>query len=154
MTATTIPDGYVLAPKEPTREMYLAACSAFVNWQTLCNSEASRGLLYSQPDFDHNDVYREMLAAAPSIPLPAAPVQGWISVRDRLPELHQPVALLNTETWLNTGGDFNANWHGAGYLSEFGNKYWSVIGERGGMTLDAVTHWCELPLPPAGDSNG
>lgn len=71
---------------------------------------------------------------------------SWISIADRLPKLHQVVALKSEDRWMNTGSDdFNANWHGAGYLSEFGSKFWSVFGESRGMTLESVTHW--LPLP-------
>lgn len=70
---------------------------------------------------------------------------GWIAVADRLPELNQAVALLNVDRWMNTGGDFDINWCGAGWLSTHGNNYWSVIGESRGMTMDSVTHWMLLP---------
>lgn len=76
----------------------------------------------------------------------------WINAREQLPELGQVVALKDENTFMNApnaqgGGDDEegVNWHGAGYLSEFGHQYWTVFGERRGMTLDSVTHW--LPLP-------
>lgn len=74
---------------------------------------------------------------------------GWISVKDRLPELHKVVALLNDDRWMNTGGDFDINWHGAGWLCKHSQEYWSVIGESRGMTLESVTHWQYLaPVSP------
>lgn len=90
---------------------------------------------------EHLGAHRALSAAAKEVP-------GWISVAERLPKLHQVVVLKNEGVWMNTGGHgFDANWHGAGYLSEIGHKYWSVFGETRGMTLDAVTHW--MPLPKA-----
>ncbi|MBY8958342.1 MULTISPECIES: DUF551 domain-containing protein [Pseudomonas] len=74
----------------------------------------------------------------------------WIACSERLPEINQVVALLNTEVWMNTGSDdFHCNWYGAGYLGEWGRKYWNVIGESRAQCLDAVTHWQPLPAPPA-----
>jgi hypothetical protein len=76
-------------------------------------------------------------------------MSNWISVKDRLPEINQVVGLLDTNRWMNTGTDeFDANWHGAGYLCEFGDKYWSVFSETRAWCLDAVTHWMPLPAPP------
>jgi hypothetical protein len=74
----------------------------------------------------------------------------WISVEDRLPELWQTVALLDENRWMNTGSsDHNVNWHGAGYLCEFGQKYWSIFGEMRSQCLEAVTHWMPLPAAPS-----
>lgn len=73
----------------------------------------------------------------------------WVSITDRLPDLYVTVALLDEERWMNTGSDdHNVNWHGAGYLCEFGQKYWSVFGETRSQCLDAVTHWMPLPQAP------
>jgi len=66
--AQPAPDGWKLAPIEPTQEMYLAACRAYINWLALCDSEAAREVPHLQPDFKHADVYRAMLAAAPASP--------------------------------------------------------------------------------------
>lgn len=73
----------------------------------------------------------------------------WIKCSERLPEVNQVVALLDTERWMNTGSDdFHCRWHGAGYLGEFGHKYWTVFGETRGQTLEYVTHWMSLPESP------
>ena len=81
-----------------------------------------------------------------------AEVPRWISVKDRLPPLYKTVALLNDDRWMNTGNDeFDTNWYGAGWLSEFGQQFWSVIGETRSMTLDSVTHWMPLPAAPASE---
>jgi hypothetical protein len=76
----------------------------------------------------------------------------WIDINERLPELNVAVALLDVNTWMNTGDtEFSVNWHGAGYLSEFGSKYWSVFGEPRSWDVNAVTHWMPLPPPPVTD---
>lgn len=72
----------------------------------------------------------------------------WISVKDRLPELHEVVALLNTEIFMSTGFDKATNWYGAGYLCDWGGKYWSIFGENRAKTLESVTHWMPLPEGP------
>jgi hypothetical protein len=87
-----------------------------------------------------------MIAAAPEYPSDA----GWISVDERLPDIHTHVTLTNVGKWMNTGGDFEVNWYGHGWICEFGHKFWSVIGESGAMTLDSVTHWMPLPSVPEG----
>jgi hypothetical protein len=73
----------------------------------------------------------------------------WIAVADRLPELHQSVALINIDQYENVAGDWSRNTHAAGYLEDAGNqKYWAIRGERGSC-LDAYTHWLPLPGAPA-----
>lgn len=70
----------------------------------------------------------------------------WIKCSDRLPELNQVVALANDDVLMNTGSDsFHCNWYGAGYLSEFGRKYWTIFGESRAQCLAAATHWMEIP---------
>jgi hypothetical protein len=71
-----------------------------------------------------------------------------ISVKDRLPELHTVVALLNTDMYMITCFEQATNWYGAGYLCEFGGKYWSVFNAHRSQTLESVTHWKPLPEPP------
>lgn len=66
----------------------------------------------------------------------------WIKFEDSLPPLNTVVFLKDENTWMNTGNDeFSVNWHGAGYLSDFGGAYWSVFDRPRGMTLESVTHW-------------
>lgn len=76
-------------------------------------------------------------------------MSDWISVKDRLPELYQAVALMSVDRYANNGELPVNNPHiiAAGYLSEWGNKYWSVRGEQS-LMLDAFTHWMPLPEPP------
>ena len=46
---------FVLVPKEPTNEMYLAACRAYTDWSHAATPNSM---------FTHNDVYRVMVKAA------------------------------------------------------------------------------------------
>ena len=104
-----------------------------------------------QPITPYFDATQSLIAYIDSLIQSAAPkaAEGWISVADRMPELHVAVALLNDDRWMNTGGDFDINWCGAGWLCKHNSEYWSVIGETCGMTLDSVTHWMPLPEAPA-----
>jgi hypothetical protein len=72
----------------------------------------------------------------------------WIPVNERLPELYEPVALINVNRWENCAGDMRRNIQDTGYLSE--GPYWSVRGERA-QALSAYTHWIALPASPVGD---
>ena len=72
----------------------------------------------------------------------------WISVEERLPELGQVVALVHVDRWWATGRDEGVNCYDVGYLNEFGEKYWSIRGERASM-VSAYTHWMPLPTPPS-----
>ena len=73
----------------------------------------------------------------------------WISVKDRLPELHIVVALMDCTSYRNNGNQEVNNPHvvQAGHLTHFGGNYWSVYGERG-LEVDSFTHWMPLPEPP------
>lgn len=73
----------------------------------------------------------------------------WISVKDRLPELHTMVALMDVTRYANNGNVQVDNEHvvQAGFLDEFGSKHWSLYGERA-LVLGAFTHWSKLDLPP------
>lgn len=73
----------------------------------------------------------------------------WINIDDRLPELHKHVALMDTNRYANNGSLTLENEHvvQVGFLNDWGEKYWSVYGERG-MSLNAFTHWHPLPEPP------
>jgi hypothetical protein len=78
-------------------------------------------------------------------------MSNWISVNESLPEIGQVVALAHNDRWMNTGDmhdPHGCNWYGAGYLAEFGNKYWNVFGETRSQCLDSVTHWMQMDQVP------
>jgi hypothetical protein len=79
-----------------------------------------------------------------------APQAGWVSVKDRLPELHQSVVLLNADRFENVADDWNRQVHDAGYLESWGGRtlpYWSIRGQRA-TAIEAYTHWMPLPAAP------
>lgn len=99
----------------------------------------------SKADVDPREMLDEIEA------LPAAdiqPVNQWISVNDRLPELEKDVLVWYRYTW------------GAGFTSyRFGiSKYYSNIKRwyEGYLPKDIeVLYWQPLPEPPKdGDTNG
>jgi hypothetical protein len=73
--------------------------------------------------------------------------EGWVSVKERLPEQCQSVALVNVNRWENCGGDMERNIHDVGFLDGHHAPWWSIRGDRA-QTLDAYTHWMPLPAPP------
>ncbi|WP_136420330.1 DUF551 domain-containing protein [Herbaspirillum sp. ST 5-3] len=103
--------------------------------------------VYLQPG---TDIAHVVIAFARALLSSVAPrVPEWISVKDRLPDLHQAVALVDVERWRNTGADFEINHHAVGYLSWSGySRYWSCFGESRGQVLEAFTHWLPLPAAP------
>jgi hypothetical protein len=62
----------------------------------------------------------------------------WISVEDRLPEIHEEV-LVFVKRHARTG-------HLYGRISAKGGRPWWAVGNR---HLTGVTHWMPLPEPPA-----
>ncbi|MDE1906947.1 MAG: DUF551 domain-containing protein [Rhodospirillales bacterium] len=80
---------------------------------------------------------------------------GWIACGERMPELHQRVAMLNADAWENTPeGRPEQNLTKVGCLEDGGyTRYWSVCGERA-ISLEAFTHWMPLPPPPTQDTPG
>jgi hypothetical protein len=133
---------------EPTDEQIITALAAAdMGWR---GEEGEVIPFYNDGDCDKEiAAVRAWLKHGWQVRAEQTAVPQWISVDERLPELHVTVALLDTRRWMNTGSEeFGANWHGAGYLSEFGRKYWSVFGEGRSISLDAVTHWMALPQPP------
>lgn len=74
----------------------------------------------------------------------------WINCSERMPETKQHVALLDVNTWMNTGCDnFDCNWAGAGYLTAIGGAtFWEVHGVPRGRNKESVTHWMPLPDAP------
>ncbi len=113
-------------------------------------AHTSVGRFGADPDADRRDTRAALFAYVDGLGAQAVPVASeWISVDERLPELHTVVVLRNENTHMNVPFDAEVEWTGTGYLSNFGQNYWSVFGERGGVTMDTVTHWMPLPTPPA-----
>ena len=73
-------------------------------------------------------------------------MNDWILVADTLPPFDKLVALINIDRVMNDPAGWYPIAH-IGHLSEFGGKYWSIMGERG-TVLDYFTHWAELPKFP------
>ena len=71
----------------------------------------------------------------------------WISIKDRLPNVYQPVALLDVRRFTNTGCDVHLNHHNIGYLVNHGHKYWSLFTSPS-SDLTAFTHCMPLPTLP------
>ncbi len=74
----------------------------------------------------------------------------WISVKDRLPEEKQAVALINVNHWENVGGDWERNIYAAGYLTSWdgrGSPFWGIRGENA-QVIEAYTHGLALPDSP------
>jgi hypothetical protein len=68
----------------------------------------------------------------------------WISVDDRLPELHRRVLVKGDSTFvagLQEVDSISANWGIRGDL------YWGLVNDVW-ENLDTTTHWMLLPQPP------
>lgn len=74
----------------------------------------------------------------------------WISIKERMPEISQVVALANNDRWMNSMAheEEGLNWYGVGYLGKDINQYWNIIGETRSQCIDAVTHWMPLEVVP------
>jgi len=66
----------VLVPREPTNEMYLAACAAYTDWHNRCLYPESYDEPLTKTSWTHIDVYLSMLAAAPTAAAPADGADG------------------------------------------------------------------------------
>ena len=62
---------------------------------------------------------------------------GWVDAKEKLPPYLTPVLLLDVNRYM--AFDPYGNWKGVGVLAgeEMWQPYWSVIGESGGLILDA-----------------
>ncbi len=68
----------------------------------------------------------------------------WISVNDRLPELHRRVLVKGDSTFvagLQEVDSISADWGIRGEL------YWGLVNDVW-ENLDTTTHWMPLPQPP------
>jgi hypothetical protein len=66
---------------------------------------------------------------------------NWIPVTERMPDLHKPVLMWGPDGRVCSG-----------WRSDGGNRpdgYWWPADEGGWYEDDEVTHWAELPEPPA-----
>lgn len=119
-----VPDGYVMVPKEPTKEM-------LDEFDSIIDYGAE----------DSQDAWRRLLAAAPQSPgsEPATVPGKWIPVSERLPE-NKPggYEYLVFET-LN--GCVNHDYWAVPDTGQEFTPFWNRYG-------DYVTHWMPLPAAP------
>ena len=81
---------------------------------------------------------------------------SWVPISERLPELRQPVVLININRLENTGGDWERHMQAASYLSSWGDggpRYWA-LGVGLSASLEYFTHWMPLPAAPVTDGEG
>ncbi|HLV84201.1 MAG TPA: DUF551 domain-containing protein [Devosia sp.] len=81
---------------------------------------------------------------------------AWVPIRERLPELNQPVVIININRFENVGGDWERHIQDVGYLSSWGDgarRYWS-IRHASATTVESYTHWLPLPAAPVADEEG
>lgn len=75
-------------------------------------------------------------------------MNNWISVKDRLPDMHTRVLIKGDSTYV--AGREPKNKHNDGWGIK-GDWCWAIVND---VWIDAhmVTHWQALPEPPRGDS--
>lgn len=159
MTVPTIPEGYVLVPVEPDHEIIQAMAES-----RAVDDEGEFPAMLDLLDFSGQNkthtvlraAYAAAITAAPAIPLPAAPVQGWVSVKDRLPE------------WADRD-ETPCIVHGRSVPPTLTSKPVLVALKSGCVGIDRlitiegnppwfdshrgrVTHWMPLPPPPVGEN--
>lgn len=123
--APVVPDGYVMVPKEPTKEM-------LDEFDSIIDYGAE----------DSQDAWRRLLAVAPQLPgSESATVPGkWIPVSERMPE-NKPGSCeyLVFETLNNrVNHDY---WNAPDKGDDAFTPFWNYYGEH-------VTHWMPLPAVP------
>lgn len=147
--AVQVPDGWMLVPVEPTLWMQQAALSAS-RANVACGM--SRMLTDGCELWAAGEVYKTMLAAAPSAP--AVPVgDGWM-----------PIETAPTDTEILIGAFIDGEWHWGRSVRfyESANEFegetfsgwvWS-IDDVSESVAESPTHWRNQPLPPAPSVNG
>ena len=86
------------------------------------------------------DMYDDDMKAA----VEAEREQRWVLVYERLPPVGQLVCLRNTEIWKSY--DPLLCRHDVGVLEDWGGYHWATYGQSRAVTLDAYTHWLEIPF--------
>ena len=121
-----IPDGYVMVPKEPTKEM-------LDEFDSINDYGAE----------DSQDAWRRLLAATPQLPgsEPATVPGKWIPVSERMPDEDTDVLVYCSDTEEQFVAYHNCN----GYF------HYATYEKKGEGYVDIVcnpTHWMPLPAPP------
>ena len=125
--APVVPDGYVMVPKEPTKEMIDAGWLYYMTTKL----PSSKG------------TYKAMLAAAPQSPgsEPATVPGKWIPVSERMPEVGVKVLCFPVDD-----EPIHAVFNGQLWLQDVS---WSVSEEPIDNVIPVpVTHWMPLPAAP------
>lgn len=121
--APVVPDGYVMVPKEPTKEMIDAGWLYYMTTKL----PSSKG------------TYKAMLAAAPQLPgrEPATSPGKWIPVSERLPEAGGDMIVFTDGIVMS----------GVSYAKKKG-FYIQALEYDDDEPVDSVTHWMSLPSAP------
>ena len=105
-------------------------------------------LPYAVGDQDQMQIYDAFKDCYLAGKLAGAP--KWISVKERLPDIGQSVALIDIEEFENCSGDIYINVRDCGQLFldfHSGRLFWDIRGARA-MSIEAFTHWMILPPTP------
>jgi len=157
---TTIPKGFRIVPEEPTDEMMAAAIrlGTLEKWRDNFRTGDQyriamyKAMLAAAPTRAHSkSEYKRLNVLGANVAPPAGRDEntaGWISVKERLPEIGRRVLVA----WTNSDGERKVGervrlipYDGA---REF---FWTYWHSRDGMLLpEAVTEWQPLPPPPTG----
>ncbi len=91
--------------------------------------------------------------AVKALTAPRVP-DGWVPIDDKLPEIGQLVAIMDTGRYANMpDGLPDMHVTAIGFLNEFNDTdtYWSLFGSSPSYVLHGFTHWLALPnvLTPA-----
>ena len=68
---------------------------------------------------------------------------GWISVKERLPEIVANCSISDDVLWLTRYGEIEVS-----FLETLRFEFRVDWGEAGLLKLDQFTHWMPLPKPP------
>lgn len=85
---------------------------------------------------DVNDIVSDTANKAFLAGAEAEAESKWVSVDDRLPEIHERVTILEWTDGLSEPSVLQGSYE---------INRWRIYG---GKTAEKVTHWCQLPTPP------